>query len=366
MAMESNRSVNKWMRKFFPKASEQDRGELIDLWRRMESVRFPDPDETALSEEELLERTPRAEIRETDMGRIIGKGSYAVVHRVEWNDKSYAMKSFSSKSEALRELAIQSKLSGHPHILPPLAYAEIPRASDAQSDKFSILMELCDGSIDPRGRSIDTLAEFAAADALEIMLQLARALLFIHSQRIMHRDVKPGNVLYRSKDPAQEGFVSGGTMIKLADFGTSRFIREGSYVHTAKRGTKCYWAPEVVQDGPTCPYTDRADVYSFAMTCYAIGTGRTPLERYARLSSRDFYRKVCGWGWILPGKRPKVPRWMDPALARVMKQCWHSTPEERPPMGVVCWALEFLAARASGAARAELSPALYPIVNDRP
>jgi serine/threonine-protein kinase len=102
--------------------------------------------------------------------------------------------------------------------------------------------------------------------ALELALQVGRGLAFAHSQGLVHRDVKPQNVLMNGDDQA-----------KVTDFGIARSIEvdiDGSVTQTGTvLGTSAYIAPEQANGGEITPQTD---VYSLGVVLYELLTGELP------------------------------------------------------------------------------------------
>ena len=94
--------------------------------------------------------------------------------------------------------------------------------------------------------------------------QLIRALHYIHSNRITHRDLKPQNILMTSEGN-----------IKLCDFGFARHMSYKTEVLTSLKGTPLYMAPEVVQEQP---YNHTADLWSLGVILYELATGTPPFS----------------------------------------------------------------------------------------
>lgn len=96
----------------------------------------------------------------------------------------------------------------------------------------------------------------------KIALQLAQALYYLHSNRIIHRDMKPQNIL-----------IGSGGVIKLCDFGFARAMSQSTVVLTSIKGTPLYMAPELVQDQP---YNHSVDLWSFGIILYELFVGEPP------------------------------------------------------------------------------------------
>jgi serine/threonine-protein kinase len=129
-------------------------------------------------------------------------------------------------------------------------------------DRF-IVMELVEG---PTLRELlDTEGRLAPERAAEIASRLASALAFAHGKAVIHRDVKPSNVLL----PPDGG-------VKLADMGIARLLSPEALTATLSvRGTALYISPEQVRGDRVDP---RADLYSLGCVLFEMLTGRTPFE----------------------------------------------------------------------------------------
>ncbi|HEX6021005.1 MAG TPA: protein kinase [Solirubrobacter sp.] len=124
-----------------------------------------------------------------------------------------------------------------------------------------------------RGPSLASLLDqhgpFKLEQAVEYAIQACDALAYIHAQQVVHRDVKPANLIL-----TDDGIV-------LVDFGIARDTRSAARPPTGALGTPRFAAPEVLAGGTASP---RSDVYSLAATLWALIAGAPPpfLER-ARL-----------------------------------------------------------------------------------
>ncbi|HSS02347.1 MAG TPA: serine/threonine-protein kinase [Kofleriaceae bacterium] len=105
---------------------------------------------------------------------------------------------------------------------------------------------------------------FPLARGVQIALDLASALSFAHRQRIVHRDVKPANVLH-----------AGDNRWKLADFGIARMPDSDLTQVGIFMGTPGYSPPEAIREGR---YTPQADVFAWGAVFYELLSGRIPYE----------------------------------------------------------------------------------------
>uniref|UniRef100_A0A7N0ZRW2 non-specific serine/threonine protein kinase n=1 Tax=Kalanchoe fedtschenkoi TaxID=63787 RepID=A0A7N0ZRW2_KALFE len=155
---------------------------------------------------------------------------------------------------------------------------------------------------------------------IRIALDLARGLSYLHSQKIVHRDVKTENMLLDAR-----------TYLKIADFGVARVEAQNPKDMTGETGTLGYMAPEVL-DGK--PYNRKCDVYSFGICLWEIYCCDMP---YPDLSFVEVSSAV-----VRQNLRPDIPRCCPNAFVSIMKKCWDASPEKRPEMDEVVRLLEGL------------------------
>jgi serine/threonine protein kinase len=105
------------------------------------------------------------------------------------------------------------------------------------------------------------------ADMKQIAYDLLSALSYLHRHNVIHRDVKPDNMLVMTRD------LSGGAVV-LADFGFARKCETG-VCNDEFCGSPCYSAPELVERDP---YTSKVDMWAFGITLCACLTGRFPFK----------------------------------------------------------------------------------------
>ncbi|KAF9671554.1 hypothetical protein SADUNF_Sadunf12G0059600 [Salix dunnii] len=153
---------------------------------------------------------------------------------------------------------------------------------------------------------------------VELALDLARGLNYLHSQKIVHRDVKTENMLLDKT-----------RTVKIADFGVARIEASNPNDMTGETGTLGYMAPEVLNGNP---YNRKCDVYSFGICLWEIYCCDMP---YPDLSFAEVTSAV-----VRQNLRPEIPRCCPSSLANVMKRCWDANPDKRPEMDEVVSLLE--------------------------
>ncbi|CAE7294428.1 Nek1 [Symbiodinium sp. KB8] len=231
---------------------------------------------------------------------------------------------------ARAEAVLLSKLA-HPSILHHHESFEDLVATDEGPARrtLCIVTEFCD-----RGDLTSQIQQrkgshFPESEVLEILAQICLALSYIHSRKVLHRDLKPQNV-----------FVSRDGSIRLGDFGIARVLRHTFELAKTVVGTPIYLAPEVVESKP---YGARADVWSLGVVLYEVMALRRPFSgstipslvrrilrgKYAPLPSH-YSEELRGLAHLMlsksPGSRPSVAAvlqlpMMRPAVEKFIGHC---------------------------------------------
>jgi hypothetical protein len=284
--------------------------------------------------------------------RKIGQGSFGEIQETKWLEDKYAKKvftgadnkSFKQESEVLARLC-------HPDVVRVVGWSESRNGVNK-----SIVMELMQEDLSNFLRErLDNNESEGSADvplsilaAVHLMLQVARGLKYLHSRRVAHRDVKSRNILVKSLSGAPELEYSEGYLnAKLADFGLSKTKNSSTrYANqTPNVGTRRWMAPEVFEiikdnmDSDSVPLPEiahpfKADVYSFAIVCYEILTGKEPFED-ERMS--DLYKRV-----VLEHARPELPEICPIRLVSFIRRCWDRDPLSRPDFPEICKELRYI------------------------
>lgn len=155
---------------------------------------------------------------------------------------------------------------------------------------------------------------------MQLALDLSRGLSYLHSQKIVHRDVKSENMLLDKK-----------MKLKIADFGVARVEAQNPRDMTGETGTLGYMAPEVLNGKP---YNRKCDVYSFGICLWETYCRDMP---YPDLSFAEMTSAV-----VKQNLRPDIPRCCPSSLGSVMKKCWDANPDKRPNMEEVVHMLEII------------------------
>jgi calcium/calmodulin-dependent protein kinase I len=194
----------------------------------------------------------------------IGRGRFATVYKTTHlpSGDQVAMKiltglSPETQSRFVQEyhLLQQMSQSRHPNVISILACFIV-------HDKGYLIMPLCEG-----GTLATKLAEGPLPDreAARVINSVLRALAHVHSQNILHRDVKPENILYRTLGPDSD--------VLLGDFGLGKVVEEG--LADSRVGTKGYQAPQVLQGHL---YDCKCDIWSTGVVAFELLHAALPFK----------------------------------------------------------------------------------------
>src|SRR3984957_771945 len=243
----------------------------------------------------------------------IGSGGMAVVFRArdERLGRSIALKvmapEWTEDEEFRRRFVAESRAAARvddPHVIP------VYEAGTAGGGLF-IAMRLGAGT-DLRG-VLRREGALPPERALELLSPVASALDAAHAAGLVHRDVKPGNILVDER-PGRPDHVY------LADFGLSKGAVAGISLTGTPVGTPGYSAPEQVQGHDV---DGRADQFALACVAYELLTERIPYERDPPLAGLRAHPSARPPS--LAARRPGMPAAVDPVIARAMAK----RPEQR-------------------------------------
>jgi hypothetical protein len=196
--------------------------------------------------------------------RCIGRGGMSVVYRAqdEASGEHVALKMMSYR--LIFDTAALTRFHQEAAIVQGLDHQNIARLERLFTAyrTYFLVMELCDG-VDLR-RLVKARGPLPEVQVRPILGQLARALDYVHERGLVHRDLKPGNVMV-----TQQGDI------KLTDFGlaVAEVVVDDQFTtaHAAVMGTPAYMAPEQMNGGAL---DGRADVYALGCLAYDLLTGR--------------------------------------------------------------------------------------------
>jgi serine/threonine protein kinase len=241
----------------------------------------------------------------------VGRGGMGVVYRAEevgLGGRPVALKLLPSdlagdpafRERFLREMRVAAAID-HPNIVP------IYRAGEEQG-RLYIAMRYVD-ALDLR-RVLQAEGRLTAGRTLAILGQVARALDAAHARGLVHRDVKPGNILLVPPATDEEA-----EHVYLVDFGLARSASDDLTISGAGLflGTPRYAAPEQVAGQPVDGHTDG---YALGCVLYECLTGRPPFP--AESNEAVLYAHLEATPPRVTAERPDLPPAIDPIVQRAM------------------------------------------------
>ncbi|CAI9086912.1 OLC1v1020840C1 [Oldenlandia corymbosa var. corymbosa] len=261
-----------------------------------------------------------ADLSQLFIGNKFASGAHSRIYRGIYKQRAVAVKMvrIPTHKEEVRakleqqfrsEVALLSRLY-HPNIVQFIAACKKPPV-------YCIIMEyMSQGTLrmylnkkEPYSLSIETI--------LRLALDISRGMEYLHSQGVIHRDLKSSNLLLNDE-----------MRVKVADFGTS-CLETQSRETKGNMGTYRWMAPEMIKEKA---YSRKVDVYSFGIVLWELTTallpfqGMTPVQAAFAVAEKN--------------ERPPMAASCQPALAHLIKRCWSANPNKRPDFKDIVTALE--------------------------
>ncbi|KAI8989164.1 kinase-like protein [Trametes punicea] len=246
-----------------------------------------------------MQRAEDAEVKPYVIVSDLGKGSFATVYR-GYHEQTHQQVAIKTVNRSGLSPKLFDNLQGEIEILKSLSHRHITRLLDVIRAERNIylIMEFCAGGdlanyIKKRGRveSLEYIPSPGAAPTYyphpksgglsEIVVrsflrQLARAIKFLRQRNLIHRDIKPQNLLLNPAGPDEyaRGHPLGVPVLKVADFGFARFLPQAMMAETLC-GSPLYMAPEILSYQK---YDSKADLWSVGAVLYEMAVGKPPFR----------------------------------------------------------------------------------------
>ncbi|WJX86843.1 hypothetical protein P8452_69096 [Trifolium repens] len=267
--------------------------------------------------------------------RRMGNGSQ--YKEIQWLGENFVVRHFSGDIEAL-EGEIKEILSlSHPNIMDCLC-----GFTDEEKKECFLLMELMSKTLSAHIKEIHGPRKripFLLHVAVDLMLQIARGMEYLHSKKVYHGELNPSNILVKPRSTSPEGYLHS----KVTGFGLSSVKDLNQKGNTNQNGTLSFiwYSPEVLEEQEhlggalISKYTEKSDVYSFGMVCFELLTGKVPFED-SHLQGEKMSRNIRA------GERPLFPLNSPKYVINLTKKCWHTDPNQRPNFSSICRVLRYI------------------------
>ena len=259
---------------------------------------------------------------EYSLDRELGRGGMGIVYlaRDVQLDRDVAIKVLpthlarqaASRERFLREARMAAGLS-HPHFVPihRVGEASLPAANDAAGTRFVFfVMSYVAG--ETLGERLRREGPLPPAEAMRVLREVAWALAYAHGRGIVHRDVKPDNILLEA----------GTGRALVTDFGIAHGGGGGEVTTDPGRimGTAHFMSPEQAASGPV---DGRSDIYSLGVVGYVAVSGRLPFE------SSTLHALMVRQATEAPPSVMRAAPGLPPALGAAIDRCLARDPDAR-------------------------------------
>ena len=273
------------------------------LWQVCEERGYLSSDRIRIVQQAMVrERGVRARVAGYEIIERIGRGGMGQVFRARQLsvNRIVALKVLSAglarDPDFVRRFSREAQLAGkldHPNIVRVLNFGE-------DSRRYFMAMEFVEGR--SVAQFIQQEGRLPLERAIEIGIQVARGLQHAHDRGIVHRDVKPSNILIH---------IDG--LAKVSDLGIAREAGKDGSGTPLLIGTPAYVAPEQVQ---THTADARSDIYSFGATLFHMLTGRPPFE--GATAYEVVSQHISSPPPSLRELRPEIPEGVEAIVHRMM------------------------------------------------
>ena len=257
----------------------------------------------------IVELGPGSIVGDYEIMAVLGSGAMGTVYKVRntISDRVDAMKILRPETSEAQEIA--ERFAREIKVVASLDHPNIAQLRTAMriQNQLLMIMEYVEGSpLDERMRQ----GSVGLWRSLDYIMQVLEALGYAHHQGVVHRDIKPQNILITSRD-----------VVKLTDFGIARKMGDPRQTAVgAMLGTAYYMSPEQVRaerpDG-------RADIYSVGVTLYELVTGHRPIH------GDNYYAVMHAHLEQIPTPPIQLNRDVSPELSTIILKSLQKAPTSR-------------------------------------
>ncbi|OAF71522.1 hypothetical protein A3Q56_00727 [Intoshia linei] len=242
-------------------------------------------------------------VRNYQILNLIGEGSFGKVYkgRKLYTAQIVALKFIPKIGRRLDEL---TNLRREIEIVCTLNHPNIIRMLDSFETATDIIVvtDYAEGEL---FQILEDDKKLCESEVKNIACQLVSALYYLHANRILHRDLKPQNIL-----------LCGKSVVKLCDFGFARSMSMDTLVLTSIKGTPLYMSPELIEEKP---YDHKADIWALGCIIYELYVGKTPFYTNSIFRLVHIIRK-CSIDWSME---------INPIFKDFLQNILNKNPNER-------------------------------------
>ena len=218
--------------------------------------------------------------------KVLGVGQFGSVYKLEYQGQEYAVKKILKekidynkdidlrdylKKALKREIDILKRMSQYENSVKFYYYFE-------EEKEYILILEFCDTDLN---KLLTKKGRFSSTEILSIMEGLNKPFKYMHSNGILHRDIKPDNIMIKYIDSSETKFIP-----KIADYGISRELDSGKA--STILGTPRYMSPETLLGEEE--YTDKSDLFSIGVMIYNLYFGSFPFPMPKNIKEvKQFY-----------------------------------------------------------------------------
>ena len=229
----------------------------------------------------------------------IGSGGGGRVYKAS-KKTFYALKKMNIKKNSLSDF---KHFIGEYEIINMLDHPNVIKSFgiflSSPSKPPTIILEYCQSNL----QNVIKNKTFSKEMIVFAIYQIAEGMKYVHFRKVIHRDLKPNNILVDSN----------GT-IKICDFGISKLMTIEEQTTTLGPGTQKFMAPEIINEEEV--YNEKVDVYSFGVVLFFIlSSGEMPKIKLFDIPN---------------GKKAEIPEYFTTFAKKLIYECWNLDPNERP------------------------------------